>query len=567
MAALTIGWEYLTGYAVATDPSDREQVEWPPHPARAFMAMTAAWFETDEDQEEERALQWLEALGDPVLHVPPRSDVFERSPVTVYVPVNDKAGPAAATLQCAPAFTRNRQARCFPRVWVGSGLCRLHWPDAPGVERHHAALDRLCSKVTRIGHSSSLVQMWLDIADESSREPDVEWLPDDGLPEFQVRQISAGMLDMLTARYGEEPRRRHAELTERIESLRQDRKAISGKGAKERKAVIDETIDKLAVEQSLDVPHPPVRPTIGLWRGYRQAMSETARCHSHFDSDLVVLKRVDGPAMPLVSSLGMTRAMRDMVMKESGVQPVPPWVSGHEADGAPLRETGGHLAIVPLPHVGGQHADGHLLGLGLLFPRNVERSERARVLGNVLLDEHGEPKAIPLTLGRVGVWTVQKREWSDAQQSLQPETWTAHPVGADTWASVTPVVLDRFPKEDREKNRAKWTTEVSEIIRTACDQAGLPIPVDVDIDTTSWHHGSPRAVAKTRKVRGQGGPDGLRTPFGDGFPRYPAKGTNASRPQVHVWLRFSEPVVGPILLGAGRYRGYGLFKPWKGERS
>ncbi|NQT14361.1 MAG: type I-U CRISPR-associated protein Cas5/Cas6, partial [Planctomycetes bacterium] len=89
--------------------------------------------------------------------------------------------------------------------------------------------------------------------------------------------------------------------------------------------------------------------------------------------------------------------------------------------------------------------------------------------------------------------------------------------------------------------------------------------VDIDVDTTSWHIGSPRAVAKRRSVRGQKSAEPNRASLlGDGFPSYPAKGRNASRPQVHVWLRFAEPVVGPILLGAGRYRGYGLFKPWKG---
>ena len=36
MASLAIAWEYLTGYAVATDPSTRDRAEWPPHPARVF---------------------------------------------------------------------------------------------------------------------------------------------------------------------------------------------------------------------------------------------------------------------------------------------------------------------------------------------------------------------------------------------------------------------------------------------------------------------------------------------------------------------------------------------------
>lgn len=566
MAELTIGWEYLTGYAVATDPGNRERVEWPPHPARVFMAMAAAWFETDEDPAEGKALSWLESLGDPDLNLPPRDSVSERSLVTVYVPVNDKAGPASASLQSAPALTRNKQARYFPRAWVGAQPCYLRWSNASGVEEHHDALDRLCAKVTRIGHSSSLVQMWI-ATDGLTCGTNEEWFPDSVLGTFQVRQNSPGMLDMLAVRYGEAPRLRHSELTERIASLREEKKGVKGKGATERKAAIDESIDLLTAEQSVIIAGPPVRPSIGLWCGYRQASEAASVRHTHFDSDLVVLKRIDGPHLPLVSTLGITHALRDMVMKHSGVQPVPSWVSGHEADGSPLHDEDGHLAIMPLPFVGQQHADGHLLGMALVFPRRIDYSERGRVLGSVLLDAEGQTKPIPLTLGPLGVWTVEKRGWSDGQRALQPEQWTAHHAGADTWATVTPVVLDRFPKQDRAKNRRDWSAEVAEIICAACDRIGLPVPIGVDIDTTSWHIGSPRAVLKRRNSRGHTTAEPLLGPLGDGFPSYPAKGTNAPRPQVHVWLRFAEPVVGPILLGAGRYQGYGLFKPWKGGQS
>ena len=41
---LALGIRCLTGYAVATDVSNREQAEWPPHPARVFMALAAAYF-------------------------------------------------------------------------------------------------------------------------------------------------------------------------------------------------------------------------------------------------------------------------------------------------------------------------------------------------------------------------------------------------------------------------------------------------------------------------------------------------------------------------------------------
>ena len=160
MPSLTIGWEYLTGYAVATNPANRERAEWPPHP-RVFMAMAAAWFETDQDPAEGNALLRLESLGDPELVLPAVEPCFERSNVTFYVPVNDKAGPSAATLQSVPALTRSKQPRTFPRIWVGHDPCFLHWPDVQDEDQHRLALQRLCSKVTRIGHSSSLVRMWV----------------------------------------------------------------------------------------------------------------------------------------------------------------------------------------------------------------------------------------------------------------------------------------------------------------------------------------------------------------------------------------------------------------------
>src|SRR5713226_7162910 len=112
----------------------------------------------------------------------------------------------SATLQSAPSITRSKQPRRFPRVWVGDDPCSLHWPDAEGVAQHRAALNRLCGKVTRMGHSSSLVRMWVDDEAEVTRTVDERWKPDDLLPEFQVRRFSAGTLRMLTDRFNESAR-------------------------------------------------------------------------------------------------------------------------------------------------------------------------------------------------------------------------------------------------------------------------------------------------------------------------------------------------------------------------
>ena len=560
MPALTLGWEYLTGYATATDRSNRERVEWPPHPARVFMALAAAWFETGEDLREGAALQWLESLDDPILRIPSKEQVSERSLVTVFVPVNDKAGPSAAILDSAPTLTRNRQPRTFPRVWVGEGRCFLHWTNAPRADEHSEALTRLCEKVTRIGHSSSLVRMWLGNEEGIDSEMS-KWIPDEGVGDLQLRRVASGTLAMLADLFNRADRDRHEALTEKIVALAIQRKRVTGKGSAARKAEIAADILNLTEERETLNPRPPIRPTMGLWVAYRSAKStlDPAISSGYFDPEVLILRQMQGPRLPIISSLSVTRALRGAVMAHC-IQPPPPWVSGHVPEGQPLRDGNGHLAMIPLPFVGSQYADGHLLGAALVFPHHVDRRERGRVLGPLLLDAEGQPRLVTLTLGSLGIWTLEKRDWSETREALTAENWTAHPRGCQTWASVTPVVFDRFPKTDREKDRSGWVDEMCDIVSEACKRIGLPKLHAADFGTTCWHRGSPRAIGKRRTLRGQPGSDLL---LGDGFPPYPSKGSNAVRLQMHVWLQFSEPIVGPIILGAGRFHGYGLCKPWK----
>jgi CRISPR-associated protein Csb2 len=572
MSSLTIEWEYLTGYAVATDPSSRDRAEWPPHPGRVFLALAAAWFETEpltagDDghagwEAEGDALRWLETLGDPELCLPIVEPQFARSNVTVYVPVNDKAGPSSATLQSAPPLTRSKQARTFPRVWVGHEPCSMHWPQAGGADEHLDALDGLCRKVTRIGHTSSLVRMWLTNKVPELDQSTSAWVPDEILADQHLRVVTAGTLDALPEQTQIPRITRFADMDARIRAS----------GGSEKRRAKEHFKEVFCVDWKNSMSPPPLRrPKLGIWRGYRfaEALAEEPRPpHSLFDTDLLILTQVDGPRIPLVSTLAVTQSLRKTIMSESGVQPSPGWVSGHQSNGDPLQsDNDGHLACIPLPFVGGPHADGHLLGVGLAFPRSVDRLTRARVLGKVLLDSSGQPKPLELKLGRLGIWTVQKSNWSETRWALAPESWTASQGAAAIWASVTPVVLDRFPKIDRAKNRQAWVDEVTAIIVAACVRIGLPAPSAVDIDTTSWHIGSPRAVCKHRRLRGHSDmPDVTLGAIGDGFPAFPAKGANAPRPQVHVWMEFPTPVVGPVLLGAGRYQGYGLCRRLGGAR-
>lgn len=181
-------------------------------------------------------------------------------------------------------------------------------------------------------------------------------------------------------------------------------------------------------------------------------------------------------------------------------------------------------------------------------------------MSSLVVGTNRRPKDIELTLGSLGIWRLTKTDSSEQRRALLSESWTAFPNGSEVWASTTPVVLDRFPKTDRAKDREGWLNEVAVIIANSCEQIKLPRPVAVEVDTTSWLRGVPRAIAKQRRLRGHAGSHNVAR-LGDGFPAYPAKGTNASRPQVHVRLVFGQKVVGPISIGAGRFFGYGFCKP------
>ena len=70
------------------------------------------------------------------------------------------------------------------------------------------------------------------------------------------------------------------------------------------------------------------------------------------------------------------------------------------------------------------HADGHPMGVALVFPRNVQPKERGRVLGKLFVDEGGGPCAVPLKLGSFGVWDRAETGLARPRGRLSPG-WTA----------------------------------------------------------------------------------------------------------------------------------------------
>jgi CRISPR-associated protein Csb2 len=252
--------------------------------------------------------------------------------------------------------------------------------------------------------------------------------------------------------------------------------------------------------------------------------------HKTVFTDLIIFRRVSGSRLDIHNTLALAEAFRGALMKASGQQPPAEWLSGHTPDGKRTEED--HLAFIALPDVGHVHAGGELKGVALAIPHNVPRGELDACLRRLFsIDEWGDSQAVKLVLGHAGDWLVIPDDFP-RQIALSKRTWAGP---ARIWASVTPIVLDRYPK-------AEGDTE--ELIARACERIGLPRPAEIIPMPGSPFEGAPPA----RRM-----------------PTLPKKFGKTLDQHTHARLAFTDDVCGPVLLGAGRYRGYGLCRPYGGD--
>jgi len=482
------------------------------------MALVAACHETGGDSDELSALRWLERQNPPDIMA---SDCDRRETVTVYVPPNDFTAPDPNVL---PQWRTKRQPRTFPRVRPHNEVVYFVWRVEPHAQ-HLEVLQRLCRSITRLGHSSSLVQVWLEDApvevDAHNRYRAA------GRGRLRLRQVSAGAVDYLSGCHRQTDIEDHFRLDVEIASTRGEAKSRA----------------LAAYEQRFSRPwrknSPPerLRPEMSATVAYEQVGAGLTVRGSCFDPALVVLglspkenrfRRLAAATSPRVCDV-----VRKALIKHApdGLEVV----SGHAADGSPLQAT--HLAVMPLPYVGGPHADGHLLGVAAVLPaqERISRTDRAEALKAIFKVEQDG-----LTLGDLGVWQLWAVPLDEQRTTLQSDTWTSASRPAKCWATVTPISLDRHPKA---KDPVEQQDELAQLIRQACAAIDLPEPVRVVPYPISAFNGAP------------------------GGGRYPrlARKDGSNRRQTHALLWFDEPVVGPVLLGAGRFRGWGVCRPYEGE--
>lgn len=526
---LVVEVDLLTGRYTAARLDDRSRPEWPPHPARLYFALVAAWGAEDvRSTAEQEALEWLAEQDPPVIAC---TECAERTPVVHYVPVNDggvvrehsrlyaalnEGGSGArssatqrseelsaarhletdSTVKAGLALLperRVRQPRTFPTAVPHDARLWFAWPAAEPGDVRSARLDALLARVHRLGHSSSLVAC--RVTDAARIAP--TWVPDaDGREVLRVP--ARGLLDRLEA---EHARYRPGE--------------------------------------------PRVLPAaLVAYRRAGRAAEVSEVASPKLGDDWVVLARQAGPRLPAARALDLARTMRAALLARVG-DPVPELLSGiapGRGGAAPQPSTRPHLAIAPLPFVGHRHADGGLLGVALILPREAHLDERRAVLRAV---GAWREAGAEIDLGGAGTLRFRVAEALDARSTLRSDTWCRP---SRRWSTATPVVLDRTPRHLRtgtSAERAASWDEAEETVARACEYAGLPRPVEVWLSSDGPFTGIP-PVSR--------------------LPRYTTGEARLRRISLHARLTFAEPVRGPVLIGAGRYLGQGLLRPVGDDR-
>lgn len=470
---LAIEVELLTGRYAATAYNDRGRAEWPPHPARFFSALVAALHDHDEvDPVERAALLWLERQSAPLLWADPESKVGRRQVQDVYVPVNDvtlgldteirraenafqqadggsrrkvaemklaiarsapnivEAAPSDKALKTAIALLperRTRQVRTFPVVIPETPTFAFLWEAADATE-HREALQRLCLRVTKLGHSSSLVRC--NVVDHDISPTLVP--SDEG--DTILRVIGAGQLERLDRAYTH-----HCGVESRV------------------------------------LPARPQR-----YRSISKVTTPAPQAESVFSADWIVFEHVGGSRLLSSRSIDLAQALRAALLEQHGDKDLS---AAFSCDSGSTPAEQAQVAFVPLPFVGHEHADGTIMGCALVLPRQLPRSKCETLLRLVARwEKERSNKRGNLTLAgeSLPLFTVRRVDVS-AKRSLSPELWCR---ASTRFITATPIALDRNPGNLRSNQNGtahKAAVKAQHSISDACLRVAGIRPASVEV--------------------------------------------------------------------------------------
>lgn len=258
-------------------------------------------------------------------------------------------------------------------------------------------------------------------------------------------------------------------------------------------------------------------PVSGRYVEHRENGLTSAQVVASPWTDLLVLPlesegMLDGrTAVRLTSSA--RRSVTTQLAETFGEAQVHPALTGHREEG--------HVAWLALPFADHEQADGRIMALGIALPDadpTMVRQLRAVLgAGSWTIDVpspagRGKLRFRHLPSERNAAWSARATRWQRPSRS---------------WRTVLPAVLDVAPRRE--------LSEADAVVRTVVN-AGYPEPLAVQVERGPIVAGDlALRPSETRRRRGE-----------------------RVRPYRHLRIVFSEPVQGPVVVGAMRHFGLGL---------
>ena len=501
---------------------DGGEPEWPPSPLRLFQALLAAaaarWGPKQFADYAVPALAWLERQSPPEILTP---SSIEGSPYRLSVPNNamDIVGRAwsrgndSNSGDANPA-THRAMKTVRPTHLVGGDQVHFVWELADSqpddLNGHVEVLSTAARSLVALGWGVDLVAGYARVmtAEEASRLAGHRWQPTSDPAAAGLRVPTPGTLDDLVRRHGG-------------------------------------FLNRLTGGGFTPVPALSAFATVG----YRGAGDPLPRAFAAFQllTTGAEKNRAYDPIRRTHVVAGMVRHVTSLAARASGWDEarVVSYVLGHGEgrDSQAVRDE--RFAYVPLPTINPKRVE-LIRRVLIVGPAGGGRTEvdwaRRHLSGTELLHD-GKPDALLSVVPR------------------DDRVLSAYTRPAAIWSTVTPVVLpghDEADTKTRARRRGLAATpedrravdenadaRTDELLRRALVQAGYPVELVRDA-AIEW-----RGVGFRAGVEMAGRYE--MPPYLKRFPRYHVR--------LHWRTKTGSPiqVAGPIVAGAGRYRGFGLF--------
>lgn len=511
---LCITIRFLQPYSHAR--GDGGEPEWPPSPLRVFQALVAAaaarWNERMRLEYAVQALRWLESQKSPAILAP--NGFLSQAKCQLFVPDNtsDLLVPAWSKGELSKQVKRTEKV-VRPTHLAGEAVHYVYSLSSEGCP-HFDVLSAAARSITHLGWGIDMVAGYASLLSEAEAEklPGHHWRPQltGGTP---LRLPIAGTLDALMARHEAFLGRLSPEGFRPVPPLPATSfhivgyhsPTVAGSGPLSQRSLAAFEIQRSIEAQEHDPGRSRFRP-----------FDTVRHC-----------ARVAGMVRHACAEVAKSIGWDDERIKTV--------IHGHGDDKEGQSTSDHRFMFTPLPSITPLKVE-NIRRMLIVGPAGFDMAPfRQRLNGRDLIDEETKQSVAMLSF------------LSTSDRNIKHYTSES-----EEWSTVTPVVLPGYDDPDglRKKFRERVTAEeqkhllerldrrVMELLVRAFEQAGWPgeLMQQAAIDYRNVGY-QPGVELSSRYVL----PSTMK------FPRY------------HVRVRFPKAVAGPLVIGAGRYRGIGVF--------